>query len=289
MLADWDQLRYVLAVAREGSLSAAARVLGVNQGTVSRQLARAEETSGQRLFDRTPGGMTPTSAGFAAIDAAGEVERIHRVLTTELERNSDSVAGVLRITTPRSILPYGFADLLAAFQAEHPEVTLDITSSDRLRNLPERAADVAIRAQNAPSPGLWGPRLATMTYAYWGSADAYARVGGASPHWDVALPFIDASGSRRSDPAPLLAAYPNAVRMASCNGLEAMIPLLRAGIGFGQLPRFVARAHPDLRELTAAPVERTLSLWALTHPDLRKTPRIRSFIDFLASREEIWR
>lgn len=280
---DWDLLRYVLAISRHGGISAAARALGVNQATVSRQLAKAETEIGQRLFDRLTSGLAATPAGLATVEAAEAMEALHRNLAMELDRRKDRLAGVIRVSLPRYLLNFALLDELAAFKEAYPEIVLNLTTSDALENISERAADVAIRAQNAPSPGLWGHKLVTLDYAYWGAEALFQSWRDAlyPPDPAAAVPYLDSTAGAQSIQPVIRQVFPEARLAVVCNGLDALLPMMRAGLGFGQLPSLLARTEPTLRRLDAVPVARTRTLWALTHPDLRDAPRFRVFMDFL--------
>lgn len=280
---DWDLLRYVLAISRHGGISAAARGLNVNQATVSRQLAKAEAAIGQRLFDRLTSGLTPTPAGVAAVEAAEGMEALHRDLALELDRRMDRLAGVIRVSLPRYLLNFALLDALAAFKERYPEIVLNLTTSDALENISERTADVAIRAQNKPSPGLWGHRLVTLDYAYWGAVPLFEKWKDAlsPPDPDAPLPYLDSTAGAQQIAPLIREVFPKANLAVICNGLDALLPMMRAGIGFGQLPTLLAKTEPTLRRLESVPVARTRTLWALTHPDLRDAPRFRLFLDFL--------
>ncbi|MEL7465427.1 MAG: LysR family transcriptional regulator [Pseudomonadota bacterium] len=283
---DWSLLRSVLAVSRHRGLAGAAKTLGVNQATISRQLAKAEASVGLRFFDRLSTGMQPTRAGLAAIEAAEKIEASILTLDTSLAGFDTGASGMVRLSIPLSIMEHGLADDIAAFRDAYPEIHLEISSDDGLVSLGERSADVAIRAQDKPASGLWGRKLATMEYQFYGSArlceewsDALAgRDPGAS------MPMIQSAGTPPSALDEFKKAFPEARTVVACARLDEYTPLLRRGVGFGLSPCFIASAYPELRMVERARTTRTKALWALLHADLMDTPRFRLLVDFLAQR-----
>ena len=160
---DWDSLRYVLAIARDGGLSGAARALGVNHATVSRQLARAEEAAGTVLFTRLPTGLQPTEAGERAIVRAAAIEAEIMALDLELASTDDAWTGSLTVTVPPLVAATGFADDLAAYRAVYPRVDLTVLGTNEPLNLHRREADIAIRVSNAPPESLWAVSYTHLT------------------------------------------------------------------------------------------------------------------------------
>lgn len=283
---DWSLLRSVLAVSRHRGLAGAAKALGVNQATISRQLAKAESSVGLRFFDRLSTGMQPTRAGLAAIEAAEKIEASILSLDTALAGFDTGASGVVRLTIPLSIMDYGLADDIAAFRKLYPEIHLEISSDDGVVSLGERSADIAIRAQDKPAAGLWGRKLATMEYQFYGSTELCEEWADALRDGDPAarMPMIRSAGTPPSVLDEFKKAFPEAYTSVTCARLDEYTPLLRRGVGFGLSPCFIAAAYPELQLVTRARTTRTKALWALLHPDLMDTPRFRLLVDFLELR-----
>ena len=123
----------------------------------------------------------------------------------------------------------------------------------------------------------------TLDYAYWGTDRLFQiwRDALDPPDVSAALPYLDSTAGAQSIQPLIRKVFPEARLAVVCNGLDALLPMMRAGLGFGQLPTLLARTEPMFRRLDAVPVRRTRTLWALTHPDLRDAPRFRVFMDFL--------
>lgn len=283
---DWSLLRVILAVSRHQGLTGAATELGVNQGTVSRQLAKAEASVGARLFDRLNSGLQPTLAGHAAIEAAERVEASMSALNVALAGLDKGMSGTLRLSIPTSLMDYALADDLGEFCHDYPDIRLEITSSDGIVSVGERKADVVIRAQDRPAAGLWGRQIATIEYQFYGSKALHEEWSDALLNADetARMPIVESMGTPPAIINEFRKVYPAAQTVVRCNGPDVFIPLLRRGVGFCLSPCFIANTFPELAMVSRARTSRKKSLWVLTHPDLRDTPRFRLMIDFLTER-----
>lgn len=277
---DWDVFRYVLAIQRHGGLSGAARELGVTHATVSRQLARAEEMLGAKLFDRMPSGLTATAAGRAALARAEAAEAELIALDLSL---MDQDKGALRITVPPLMMRAHLASDIRDFNEAYPGIELMIRADNRVFNLHRREADIAIRVSRKPAESLWGRKVADQQAGYFVSNSFLARHGPALDR-KVALPVI--SFDRWSEPIPkdVAANFPHAYVAASCDDMMAGLELVKAGLGLTRVPFFIARHEPDLVLLDALPITGYGPVWLLTHPDLRRTPIVQLAMRFLSDR-----
>jgi DNA-binding transcriptional LysR family regulator len=174
---NWDHLRVFLAIARAGSMNGAAARLGVNQSTVSRQLAALEIDIGARLFDRGVHCHALTATGAELLDRAEamevEVARIDGAITGRDRR----VQGTIRFTCIDVLHSHYLAPHLARFTATHPEVDLDVVTRYQHLSLARREADVAIRSTDRPPNSLVGRRLPNIHRAAYTSSDRAARLG----------------------------------------------------------------------------------------------------------------
>ena len=142
---DWDDVRYFLAIARGGSVRAAAERLGVNHSTVLRRVAQLEERLGAHMFEKLPSGYRLTEAGEEVLPFAEQMEASSHLLETRVFRRDQSVRGLLRVTLPPSIATHLLMPDFADFARLHPDIEIEIQSSGELANLTNRDADVAIR------------------------------------------------------------------------------------------------------------------------------------------------
>lgn len=275
---DWDDLRFVLAIARHGSLSGAGVHLGVNHTTVGRRLGRLEKTLGVRLFDRTPDGFHPTSAGLDLEELATEIEA--RVLRGEAEvKGHDSkLEGALQVST-LDFLFEAFADVFASFCERHPGVDLTVRSTVDEVSLYRREADVVFRMTNAPPETLVGRQVGKVWFAVYG----HRRLAERTTDWN-ALPWLHWDEQLESSARWLddwLAKNAPDARITLRLGESTLVrrAALRAGIGVHPLACLEGDPDPDLVRIGPTLVDFTRGLWLLTLPTLRHTRRVRAFLD----------
>jgi DNA-binding transcriptional LysR family regulator len=279
----WDDLRIVLAVAAEGSLSGAGRRLGISHATVFRRLGEVERRLGVRLFDRGRSGYRATAAGEAAAAAARRVEAEVLEVERQLAGQDLRPSGSLRVTTTDSLLTGVFAPVLAGFRRAYPEIDLEVALSNQLFSLSRREADVALRPSSASPEALVGRRIATIAQAVYGHRDL---VGGRS----AALALQEAEWIGPDEAM----AFRALERWMAAEGhdrrcryrLDSMLALAAAvgeGAGLAILPCYLGDADARLVRLGAPVPALATDLWLLTHPDLRPAARVRAFMDFIAA------
>lgn len=279
---DWTDLQYILAVADRGTLAAAGRALGVSHTTVLRRIASVEATFGVRLFDRLPSGYALTPAGEEVLAPARELSEGIATLERRLAGRDLRLEGLVRVATLDTLMAALLPPVLAAFQVEHPGVELEVSSAVAMANLSRRDADVAIRVSSSPPETLVGRRLASVGMGVCGDLPA-----GASD-WTL----DEWSAQRWIAPSDALAetniarwmrtALPDAHVVFRADSAVAMAQAAESGVGLAALPWYLAPAFHGLgwRSLPVPP-EAPAGLWVLSHLDLRRTPRVRAFTDFV--------
>ncbi len=275
----WDDLRYVLALARERTLSGAASKLSVRHTTVGRRLDEIERTLGVRLFDRTPDGYMATGAGQDLADVAERMEA--EVLAAEgrvLGRDAE-LEGALRVST-MDMLFRGYHELFSSFLARYPSVSLTVSTTDDEVSLTRRQADVVLRLTGKPPEHLVGRKVARVDFAVYASKKLVARVGKKAPYaaypwlnWDERLDmrWLDQWLAENAPGAR------TAIRLdTSSLGRHAAVA---AGLGVHFLACFDGDADPSLERI--GPIEPAFSrdVWLLTLRELRSTRRVRAFMD----------
>jgi DNA-binding transcriptional LysR family regulator len=284
---DWNDLRHFLAVARTGSTLAASRVLGVNQTTAARRVSVLEKALGMKLFDRRQAGYTLTEDGQELLAAAERVEVEANAFAAEVGAIGRRVSGVIRVTTAEGLANVVLVPALRAFRQLHPEVRIDLVVDERRLDLARGAADVALRTGPRPTEhGLVGRRLIAMGWAAYCSRD-YAERQGCPGDVDSLCrhAVIGAEGAIASLPGWtwLQQAAPEAEVVARSSSITNMISAVKAGLGVSVLPCVLADSDPALVRCMG-PIEGARSdLWLLTREELRKVPRIRVFLDFVAA------
>jgi DNA-binding transcriptional LysR family regulator len=281
---DWDDLRYFLLVARQGSLSAAARTLGVTQPTVGRRIAKFERQLGAQLFIATPSGQHLTPTGQRMFEHAESME--HDALAAErIARGRDlGLTGPVRITASEWLICSVLSPLLAPFVAEHPGLELQLLAEPRHLNLVQREADLALRPSKFEQPDVVQRDVAIVRFGLY-AADSYLAKHGVPDFENDCRghTLIGMSESLTKVPdLDWLPRFASKARVAvRTNGREAMAKLAAAGVGLTCLPRFMGDATRGLRLLKPPAPAPERHLWLGVHRDTRSVPRVKASIAFL--------
>lgn len=279
----WDDMRTVLAIAQAGSLSGAARELGVSHATVFRRLGAIESRLGVKLFDRGRDGYAPTSAGEDVADAASRIEEEVVGVERRVAGRDLLPSGTLRVTTTDTLLNGLLSPMLAEFRRSYTEISLEIAVSNVLLSLSRREADIAVRPTQSPPENLVGRRVGSIAQAIYGSSATFPASGETpdleAVDWigpDEALWYrqLDVWMKERGHDANCF---------YRVDSLQGMLAGVRDGIGVAVLPCYLADGDARLVRLTETLPELANDLWLLTHPDLRRVERIRTFMEFVAT------
>jgi DNA-binding transcriptional LysR family regulator len=284
---DWNDLRYFLAVARDGSTLAAARALRVSQTTVARRITALEEALGVRLFEKRQAGYSLTPEGEGLLNHAAKVETALNSFADAASAQSRDVSGVVKITTEEVYAITILAPLLRELHEAFPEIVIELDTSQTVRDLGAGEADISLRStktNSSMSAGLVGRQLCIDDWALYCSRDYAARNG--VPRSRAQLKkhsFIGGGGGN------LWIHYQNWLQQL---GLEQQVAMhhatsggllsgVRSGFGIAVLPCVVADADPDLVQCLTPRRDHERVLWLFTHERVRHTPRIRAVVDFL--------
>src|ERR1700761_3920158 len=280
---DWDDVRYFLAIARGGSVRAAAERLGVNHATVLRRIAQLEDRLGVQLFEKLPSGYRLTEAGEEVLEFAQQMETSSHQLETRVFGRDQSVRGPLRVTLAPPLATHLLMPDFAVFARLHPDIEMEVASSGELANLTNREADIAIRVvydrKTLPLNlhSLKGPELFGGVYM---SRDRLAawRAGVPDPIRCIVInihgiPDWAREGEVRATGVPF----------RTTDG-EAQIVALRQRLGITTLSCFVGDADPLLVRVPGTDLHMYGTVWLLTQGETRKTKRVRLFAEFLFRR-----
>ncbi|MDZ7906877.1 MAG: LysR family transcriptional regulator [Gemmobacter sp.] len=288
---NWDEIRTAFQVARLGTVSGAAEVLGVHHATVIRHIDALEKRLGAKLFQRHARGYTPTEAGRDLLSVAQATEDQFSQLSSRIKGQGETVTGELVVTSIT-----GLADLLtpvlASFQAKHPGLIVRFLTDMRLFRLDYGEAHVAIRAGAIPEEpdNVVQPliRLRTGLYAARSYVDRFGLPAGPQDFDGHLFIGADNAISRAPfhrwlrDTVPL---EQIAYRATDTATLEAAV---KCGAGIGFMSHYVAAALPDLIEVMAPRDEWAPPLWLVTHVDLHRTIKVQSFLAHLKAAVAGW-
>ena len=280
---DWDDVRHFLAVARGGSVRAAAECLGVNHSTVLRRIARLEERLGAQMFEKLPSGYRLTGTGEEVLKFAEQMEASSNQLETRVFGRDQGVRGFLRVTLApllaTNLLMPDFTD----FASLHPEVEMEILPSDEPVNLTNREADVAIRVvydrKTLPSNlhGVKGPEMFGGVYMSRDLLAAWRAGASDRIRWIVknnhGIQDWARGGEVQATEVPFRTTHAGAQLVA-----------VRHGFGMATLPCFVGDADPLLSRAPGAALHMHGTLWLLAQGESRGTKRVRLFTEFISLR-----
>lgn len=285
---DLNDLRCVAAIVDTGSLSGAARRLGVNHATVFRRLGQLEQRLGVRLFDRLAGRYVPTTAGEEIARAGNAIEETAQRALLKVAGQDLRPSGVVRLTTTDSVAHVLLNPALAACRRRYPDITLQLGIDNGMANLSRRDADIAIRPALQPPEHLIGKRISPLAFAAY-AAPAYLE--------SLPPPSESQQSERPLSDYAWIALDDTLGRHRTLRWLEAIVPLdlvgfrastfntLRqaciAGLGVALLPCFLGDSTPLLTRIMAPEPALASELWLLTHPDLRDTVRIQAVMSCL--------
>ncbi len=276
---DWGHLRFFLELARTGSLSSAARRLGVDRNTVARRVAALEDELGLELFERGPQGWTRTDAGEDLVALASHIEEDVLALARRADARDRAVAGTVRLTSASHIATSLLAPALPSLRERHPGLLLELAVDQRTFDLTRREADLAVRLGRPRDAGLVMRKLSDVTYRFYASR-AYLGARRAVDLGSDAFVGFEESLAGTPQERWIARVAPERRVVFRCNSTAALQAAARVGMGVAVLPCFVADPDPGLVRLEGPdPVPH--ELWLLVHGDLRKTPRVRAVIEWI--------
>lgn len=278
---DWEDLRLVLAVREAGTLTGAARRLGVDHSSAFRRLGALEKRLGVRLFERARDGYAPTPAGEATVASARRMLEDLSELERRLAGEDLRPSGSIRVTTTDSLVDF-LAPLFGAFRAAHPQIAVELAVANAFFTLTRRDADVAIRPAAEAPEALAGRRVTSLATALY-AAPAYVARNADRALEEHDWIGLDESLAHLGSARWMQARISPARIVARSSSVLALRSLARGALGVAPLPCYLGDEDETLVRVQAAPIaEMESALWLLVHPDLRRVARIRAFLGFAA-------
>jgi DNA-binding transcriptional LysR family regulator len=283
---DWNDLKYFLAVARAGTTLRAAKTLKVSQSTAARRIAALEKAIGVKLFDKRQSGYVPTEAGAALMETAERVEAVTGVFDAAASAHKRGLTGTVRFTCSEIAVSSLMMGAIGEFREAYPSVRLELITTDRKLDLAAGEADVAFRAGTPPTePTLVGRRLAIETWSIYCTRSYAEKHGAPQAPEDLAhhafftlnedfprLPMIEWIERH----------VPESAIVMRQNTIGGLFGSLRSGLGVTVMSDFLASSDANLVRCFTPDVAVHSEIWLITHERLRKTPRVRALMDFLA-------
>jgi DNA-binding transcriptional LysR family regulator len=288
---DWDDLRFVLAVARAGSALRAARALGVNQTTVMRRMEHIEAAVGAELFERRQTGYHLTPLGRRIAAGAARIEDEVMALESAVGAERRALSGCVRVTTSEMLANLLITPWLLTFRREHPGILIELVTDDRLYDLARGEADVALRGsvrkQEVPQgAGIVVRKLSRAAWSVYCSR-SYADEHGVPTTIEAldghAIVAVDGPMADLPGPRWLASVAQNSRTSARCNSLTNLVATLKAGLGVATLPCIAGDAVPELVRCLPPVPELEGALWLIVRAEVKSATHVRAFADSLAA------
>ncbi len=282
---DWNQLKAFLETAETGSLSAAARKLGLTQPTLSRQVAAIEQSMGVTLFERVGKSMALTPTGLDLLEHARAMGAAAEALSLAASGSSQAVRGVVSVSATDVVASVLLPPLVKKLHDQEPGITIDVIPSNALSDLLRREADIAIRHVKPEQPDLIA-RLIREATAYFYASESWVNAHGhpRSAEDAARLSFVGSDRSGQYLGYLRMHGLPLSEANFSCYADHSVAhwALVRQGMGIGVMMEEIALATPGMvRVLDDLPPVR-FPIWLVTHRELRTSKRIRMVFDALA-------
>jgi DNA-binding transcriptional LysR family regulator len=272
---DWDDLHTFLAIARHGTLSAAARALGVTQPTMGRRLVAMESRTGARLLQRLPGRYALTSLGEAVLGNAERIEAEALAAERTITGRDVALAGTVRVTTVDTLAARVVAPALAELQRAHPAIVVELVPDTRSLSLSKREADIALRISRFTGNEVVARRVGTLALGFYATPDWADKVGSSAARLVTVLD--DQAHLPEAD--WLIRHFPEAVIGFRSNSREVMVWAARSGAGIAAIARYRGDAEADLVRLKPEVPDLMRDIWMGVHADMRHMPRVRVVMD----------
>lgn len=283
---DWNDLRYLLAVAREGSTLSAAKALGVSQPTVQRRLTALEERIGSALVERLPTGYRLTELGRTMLPYAEDIERSFLAFERRLMSGGQELRGTLRVTCPEGAASRLFAPLIESFRARYPELGVELIMTDRRLDLARGEAEIAVRIHDPGEDSLVARKIADSRWMVYASRSYIDRHGEPRRLAELDRHSVVEYGGELADSNAarwLRRVAPEATVAARGNSMLGVLAAVKSGVGLAPLPMMLGGSETDLRPVLEPVPDLDTKVYLVMHPDLRRTARVRAFCDFVAA------
>jgi DNA-binding transcriptional LysR family regulator len=270
---NWDDLRYFLALSREGSVSGAGRALGVQHTTVARRILALEQHMGTRLFDRSRKGYSMTQAAENLFDDVLKLEEKIQQVDHKTSDQDAALAGLLKLTVAHDLANRLIVPEIGKFLEAYPKIELQLLMTTGLIDLAAREADIAIRMTPSPPEYLVGRELMKLRHGIYGTEEVLNNL--AEP-----VNVILFRGEI-DHPTWVTDHFKNSNAVLRVDDVSSMAVATKNGLGIAKMPCFIGDTEPALRRLDVKIQLSSWGVWILNHVDLRATARVRTCKDFL--------
>lgn len=276
---EWSDVKIFLAIARTGTLGAAARALRLSHPTIGRRLRALEDATGQVLFQRTADGFVLTEEGTAILPLAEQMEDGALAMERRLAGEQQELEGTLRVSSADWFGAHVLPPVIAEYSRKYPHVEIEVLTGTRLFNLAQREADVAFRIVPFEGHDIVQRRLARMPYGVYVANSSVDPIEGDGA--GNRLIAMDTSTGAFPDIDWLKNRFPNAGVVLRSNNRNVHAQMCGSGLGIAVLPRPVGDQNPAIRRLALSEDPPHRDIWMGYHRDLRRLQRLRAFVDLV--------
>ncbi len=282
---DWNQARAFLVTAEEGTLSAAARALGLTQPTLGRQVAALEEELGVTLFERVGRSLSLTQSGLELLDHVRAMGEAAGRISLTASGQSQTVEGQVSITATNMTATYHLPPLLKQLREVAPTIEIEVIASNDVSDLQRREADIAIRHVRPEQPDLIGKLIGEVSVYLYAAPEYLDQIGRPKNASDLSnADFIGFEHPERLlevlSTLGLTLTRRN-FKIVSASG-TVILELMKQGLGIAPMPEDIAALNPELERVLPELAPITIPVWLVTHRELHSSRRIRVVFDFLA-------
>lgn len=283
----WELYRSLLGVLQEGSLSAAARALGITQPTVGRHIDALEHALKLTLFIRSQGGLVPTEAALALRAYAEEMANTAATLERVAASQGDGVQGTVRVTASDIIGVEVLPAIIRRLQQDYPALVIELVLSNQPQDLLQREADIAVRMFRPRQSQLVAQRIGAVNLGLHAHHDYLARRGRPTQLTDLAdhtlIGFDTVTAFIRQTLKQFPSGFERERYALRTDSDLAHLALIRAGAGIGICQVPLADRDSHLEAVLPRQLTFPLDIWLTMHEDLRQSPPIRATFDALAA------
>ena len=274
---DWEDMRHFIALAEAGTLSGAARALGVDHATVGRRVGSLEMALGGALIERLPKRWVLTETGRQIAALAQGMETQAYALERAARAQHAPLSGTVTVSSPPAFASHFLAPRLAALRSLHPDIHLSLTGAQGVASLNRQEADIAIRINRPSEAGNIVRRIGRMDFWLYAAPGYVER-----PQVEWQFIAYNASLDHVPEQQWLLAFAGERPLVFRTNDLASQVAAARAGVGIAVLPCFLAGQDRQLAALPVALKRVVRDIYLLVHADLRRMPAVRAVLDFIA-------
>lgn len=280
---DWELLPHFLAVARAGSLRSGAQLIGASYGTVNRNIQALETSYGVRLFHRSKSGFALTEFGENLLPAAEEAEQKIIAARRRVEGRDMTEAGKIRFSLTPTLAYDVISPIVARFSEKYPSIDIEMRLTPEIESIPNDETDISLRAADKVNDDVVARRLFQLDIGLYAGKSYLDTIVSKAGERGAGLTWIGMAGGQSSQDWLSKSEYPQAeVRHSVADGyMRARLVNMNAGMS--HLPVFFEHAFADIRRMPGSVTFKGPWLWVLLHSDMRKTVRVRRFVDFLSS------